>query len=998
MKSIIAIVLLALSLVHFSPQTAIANEEEKYQEKNSETEEVIEEVESTEQSEEDSDTTSDIAEKENENGESSDPSSDQVDINQGEPESNGLEEGSSEDASSEDKDEEVTPSEDEEETLVESKAVTVKSVQEPYADGDSGQHIVELKKDLVRLGFANWSNPSPFYGSNTAAVVEDFQDYYDLPVTGIADNTTRNKISQVLNPPYRVGDRGEPVVSLKEDLVELGFATWSNPSQFYGSNTKRVVEDFQKAHGLTADGIAGANTLAAIEKALTQSPLYSDGDSGQHIVELKKDLVRLGFVNWSNPSPFYGSNTAAVVEDFQDYYDLPVTGIADNTTRNKISQVLNPPYRVGDRGEPVVSLKEDLVELGFATWSNPSQFYGSNTARVVKDFQGAHSLTVDGIAGANTLAAIEKALIDSKLYRDGDSGQHIVELKEDLVRLGFASWSNPSQFYGSVTAEVVKDFQNYYKLPATGTADETTRAKIAQVLNPPYKNGDRGEPVIELKEKLVRLGFASWSNPSQIYGSVTRNVVRDFQEYYGLKNDGIADQATLNKMDNVISSAYKNGDNGAHITRLKEGLTLLGFANWSNPTSAYGNVTESVVKEFQKAYGLKVTGLVDEVTLNKLETEVEKEISKTKVTYDKYDLTLQEALNIQMAITNPPPQTDKYRNSPAYISSSYVELIETGAIYSGGKVKVRTEPRLVNSTHKYTLDPGTSVTIEGVVNGDSYQGSTEWYEITYKGETLYAHTFLVNPLATVAVTTARLNVRAEPNSKSDTHIYGILPIGTEVNVVAQNGSWYEISYNTWRNATRSDTEVHLNPENNDTFQHLDLSSGAGASASELNQFLDKKGTLDGLGQAFIEASKTHKVNELYLISHALLETANGTSKLATGIVVNGTKVYNMFGINAFDHCPQTCGSQFAYEQGWDTPYKAIVGGAKFIGERYIHNENQQNTIYKMRWNPNAMEATGKHGKQYATDIGWASKQIPNLKNMYNVLDNPLFNFNFVQYK
>ncbi|QKY70424.1 peptidoglycan-binding protein [Lentibacillus sp. CBA3610] len=160
-----------------------------------------------------------------------------------------------------------------------------------------------LKEDLTSLGFANWSDPTQYYGSITAGVVEDFQDYYNLPVTGIADEGTRNKISEVLNPPYRNGDRGDPVVELKENLTELGFANWSNPSQYYGSVTAGVVEDFQSAHDLTVDGITDQNTLSKIEEALTNDPYYEEGDSGDHVVALKEDLTSLGFANWSDPTP-----------------------------------------------------------------------------------------------------------------------------------------------------------------------------------------------------------------------------------------------------------------------------------------------------------------------------------------------------------------------------------------------------------------------------------------------------------------------------------------------------------------------------------------------------------------------------------------------------------------------------------------------------------------------------------------------------------------------
>ncbi|MBP1971795.1 N-acetylmuramoyl-L-alanine amidase, partial [Virgibacillus natechei] len=149
-------------------------------------------------------------------------------------------------------------------------------------DGDSGEHIVELKEDLTALGFANWSSPSQYYGSVTAGVVEDFQDYYNLSVTGIADSATLDKIAEAL-PPYQNGDKGDSVVKLKEDLTVLGFANWSNPTQFYGSVTAGVVEDFQASYGLPVTGIADQTTLNTIEDNIVKiflDPGHGGRDSG----------------------------------------------------------------------------------------------------------------------------------------------------------------------------------------------------------------------------------------------------------------------------------------------------------------------------------------------------------------------------------------------------------------------------------------------------------------------------------------------------------------------------------------------------------------------------------------------------------------------------------------------------------------------------------------------------------------------------------------------
>jgi N-acetylmuramoyl-L-alanine amidase len=135
-------------------------------------------------------------------------------------------------------------------------------------------------------------------------------------------------------------------------------------------------------------------------------------------VKLKKDLTRLGFGNFpSSPSQNYGSVTEGVVKDFQRYYGLSVTGIGDERTLRKIEEILNSPYSDGQSGNHVVTLKENLTLLGFGNFpSSPSSSYGSVTEGVVKEFQKANGLAVNGIADTVTLAKIEELLNDITLY------------------------------------------------------------------------------------------------------------------------------------------------------------------------------------------------------------------------------------------------------------------------------------------------------------------------------------------------------------------------------------------------------------------------------------------------------------------------------------------------------------------------------------------------------------------------------------------------------
>ena len=288
-------------------------------------------------------------------------------------------------------------------------------------------------------------------------------------------------------------------------------------------------------------------------------------------------------------------------------------------------------------------------------------------------------------------------------------------------------------------------------------------------------------------------------------------------------------------------------------------------------------------------------------------------------------------------------------------------------------------------------------------------------EIVYNGENVYLHTSSysssINTILNKQMALGNRDTLQGAYPRTDLAQYADLSVPKDIN------GWYA--------ASREGTLYHLNPENfledDAIYQFLVLSMSAGILEKDMNSILSGQGILAGKGAAFAQASQMHNINELYLISHAKLETGNGKSTLANGVYIDadfklvnangyfinaqGTviggkttkdykKVYNMFGIGAVDSDALRSGAERAYKEGWFTPEKAIVGGAKFIAEGYIHHQSyKQDTLYKMRWNP-ASPAT----HQYATDVGWAVKQARIFANLYRqcstytlVFDIPEFN-------
>lgn len=154
------------------------------------------------------------------------------------------------------------------------------------------------------------------------------------------------------------------------------------------------------------------------------------------------------------------------------------------------------------------------------------------------------------------------------------------------------------------------------------------------------RQGDRGQAVIALQQKLKHLGYFH-ANVTGYYGPMTVQAVRDYQCAKGLPAIGVAGPQThraLGLADHSASAqsqdcncaqpvayrpprqAYKGAANrkGVYLTRGSQGQTVVhvqdllaatGYFH-GHSTGLYGPATEESVKSFQRSHGLKVDGIV----------------------------------------------------------------------------------------------------------------------------------------------------------------------------------------------------------------------------------------------------------------------------------------------------------------------------------------------------------------------------------------------------
>jgi len=132
------------------------------------------------------------------------------------------------------------------------------------------------------------------------------------------------------------------------------------------------------------------------------------------------------------------------------------------------------------------------------------------------------------------------------------------------------------------------------------------------------KNDDR-EIAVKAQRQLKALGF----NPGTVDGSMgpqTAIALREYQRTYRLPQTGRLDEATLRSL---LPERFQEPSPSASLsnrevtTKAQRQLKALGF----DPGTTDGDVgpqTEAAVREYQRAYRVPQTGILDEATVRSL--------------------------------------------------------------------------------------------------------------------------------------------------------------------------------------------------------------------------------------------------------------------------------------------------------------------------------------------------------------------------------------------
>ncbi|MDJ0674666.1 MAG: peptidoglycan-binding protein [Calothrix sp. MO_167.B42] len=320
--------------------------------------------------------------------------------------------------------------------------------------------------------------------------------------------------------------------------------------------------------------------------------------------------------------------------------------------------------RRGQSGAQVKYIQSCLRKLGYFK-GNITGNFGPKTEASVRNFQQARGINAIGVVGPRTQRALQgrcprnvsrrtqRRSNSSNLLQVGSSGDRVIQLQQNLQRLGFYRGVITGNFQNETTAAVM-EFQQSQGLVADGIVGRRTQTAIqrqisvgfnpnpnippvlptpgniengrtdtvANTLNP----GDVGTRVVELQRALRELRYFN-VNPTGVFGNATRDAVARFQRDNQLIPNGVADAPTIGAISQALDKLYPGcipargdicfGENSQRVTAVQQSLQQRGFFS-SNPTGYYGQVTSAAVTQFQRSSGLNPTGFVDARTFQAL--------------------------------------------------------------------------------------------------------------------------------------------------------------------------------------------------------------------------------------------------------------------------------------------------------------------------------------------------------------------------------------------
>lgn len=147
----------------------------------------------------------------------------------------------------------------------------------------------------------------------------------------------------------------------------------------------------------------------------------------------------------------------------------------------------------------------------------------------------------------------------SELHRAGLASNH-ADITSWLKKFGYTM-----NDFRRLVAEALDEGVDVTIIDVSGEGE-----KVATIL----KLGYKGDAVKQLQNDLNSLGY-NCGNADGIFGQKTYIAVREFQQYYGLKVDGIAGDETLEKLDQLMGRVPQEPEKPEPSPRVEELISTI---------------------------------------------------------------------------------------------------------------------------------------------------------------------------------------------------------------------------------------------------------------------------------------------------------------------------------------------------------------------------------------------------------------------------------------
>jgi peptidoglycan hydrolase-like protein with peptidoglycan-binding domain len=245
--------------------------------------------------------------------------------------------------------------------------------------------VLTLQNKLKDLGFFS-GTATGYFGTRTQQSVIDYQTAHSLKADGKAGPDTLSSIlgsDFVISPDNRFfpssevsadspqpGDKGAAVSDIQNRLKELDYYVYPSITGYYGPVTEQAVSLFQTTNGLKADGVTGVETLKLLNSDNAKYYCISYGDSSDDVKKLQIRLCKLGYLDETAQTGYFGNVTLDAVKEFQARNGLSVDAKAGKNTRSKLYSDAALSWdnidRVPDEGTPSETASSASTLIDFA--------------------------------------------------------------------------------------------------------------------------------------------------------------------------------------------------------------------------------------------------------------------------------------------------------------------------------------------------------------------------------------------------------------------------------------------------------------------------------------------------------------------------------------------------------------------------------------------------------------------------------------------------------